>query len=52
MLVLSSQLNRCEGGKFSFSTLIIEWEQKNKIVEMSTLSNLIVQMNKVIDKIP
>jgi hypothetical protein len=30
----------------------IDLDEKKKIVEMSTLSNLIVQMNKVIDKIP
>ena len=30
----------------------IDHDEKKKIVEMSTLSNLIVQMNKVIDKIP
>jgi hypothetical protein len=30
----------------------IDLDEKMKIVEMSTLSNLLVQMNKVIDKIP
>ena len=43
-----------ENGKNNMEKIKKEQDlsEKKKIIEMSTLSNLIVQMNKVIDSIP